>query len=117
MKKVWELPPGTAMLGVGSSAGPPFGYPPRLRSGLRQNRAGFLEKREKGRTPRLFRVNTQRHPRYSSSLKWSARPLAYQLSAVRKEKAIYPSLSFAIPQFPFRDRRSWSRTVSANHST
>ena len=28
----------------------PFGYPPRLRSGLRQNRAGFLEKREKGRT-------------------------------------------------------------------
>jgi hypothetical protein len=28
-----------------------FGYPPRLRSGLRQNRAGFLEKREKGRTP------------------------------------------------------------------
>src|SRR5437588_9378425 len=22
--------------------GPPFGYPPRLRSGLRQNRAGFL---------------------------------------------------------------------------
>ena len=29
----------------------PFGYPPRLRSGLRQNRAGFLEKREKGRTP------------------------------------------------------------------
>src|SRR5713226_3567000 len=51
MKKVWELPPGTAMLGVGSSGGGPFGYPPRLRSGLRQNRAGFLEKREKGRTP------------------------------------------------------------------
>src|SRR4029077_17098671 len=25
----------------------PFGYPPRLRSGLRQNRAGFPEKREK----------------------------------------------------------------------
>jgi hypothetical protein len=54
MKKVWELPLGTAMLGVGSSAGPPFGYPPRLRSGLRQNRAGFLEKREKGRTPGYF---------------------------------------------------------------
>src|SRR5260370_35647327 len=51
MKRVWERPPGTAMLGVGSSAGPPFGYPPRLRSGLRQNRAGFLEKREKGRPP------------------------------------------------------------------
>ena len=34
--------------------GPPFGYPPRLRSGLRQNRAGFLEKREKGRTPGYF---------------------------------------------------------------
>jgi hypothetical protein len=32
----------------------PFGYPPRLRSGLRQNRAGFLEKREKGRTPGYF---------------------------------------------------------------
>src|SRR6266851_9157438 len=31
----------------------PFGYPPRLRSGLRQNRAGFLEKREKG-TPDYF---------------------------------------------------------------
>jgi hypothetical protein len=29
----------------------PFGYPPRLRSGLRQKRAGFLEKREKGCTP------------------------------------------------------------------
>src|SRR6202158_3596508 len=34
----------------------PFGYPSRLRSGLRQNRAGFLEKREKGRTPPKFRV-------------------------------------------------------------
>ena len=32
----------------------PFGYPPRLRSGLRQNRAGFLEKREKGRTRSYF---------------------------------------------------------------
>ena len=42
---------GHRKLGVGSS-GDPFGYPPRLRSGLRQNRAGFLEKREKGRTPR-----------------------------------------------------------------
>jgi hypothetical protein len=31
--------------------GPPFGYPPRLRSGLRQNWAGFLKKREKWRTP------------------------------------------------------------------
>ena len=50
-----------------------FGYPPRLRSGLRQNRAGSLEKREKGRTPQSFRVNTQRHPRYSSSLKWPIR--------------------------------------------
>jgi hypothetical protein len=29
-----------------------FGYPPRLRSGLRENRAGFLEKRE-GAHPRL----------------------------------------------------------------
>ena len=48
----------------------PFGYPPRLRSGLRQNRL-----------------------------------------------PIYPALSFAIPQFSFRDRRSWSRTVSANRST
>src|SRR6267143_6583553 len=37
------------MLGVGSSGGPPFGYPPRLRSGLRQNRAGFLKRREKAR--------------------------------------------------------------------
>src|SRR5712692_307041 len=45
---------GHGVLGVGSSAGPPFGYPPRLRSGLRQNRAGFLEKREKGRTPSYF---------------------------------------------------------------
>jgi len=35
-EKVWELPPGTAMLGVGSSAGP------------------LLEKREKGRTPIYF---------------------------------------------------------------
>jgi hypothetical protein len=51
----------------------PFGCPPRLRSGLRQNRAGFLEKREKGAHPQLFRVNTQRHPRYSSSLKWPTR--------------------------------------------
>ena len=42
---------GHPMLGVGSSAGPPFGSPPRLRSGLRRNRAGFLEEREKGRTP------------------------------------------------------------------
>src|SRR6266446_2239522 len=32
----------------------PFGYPPRLRSGLRQNRGGFLEKREKRRTPGYF---------------------------------------------------------------
>jgi len=38
----------------------PFGYPPRLRSGLRQNRAGFLEKREKGRTPSYF-VSTLKH--------------------------------------------------------
>ena len=37
---------GTGVSGVGRSAGPPFGY----RSGQ-----GFLEKREKGRTPRLFR--------------------------------------------------------------
>jgi hypothetical protein len=36
MKKVWELPLGTAMLGVGSSAGP------------------LLEKREKGRTRGYF---------------------------------------------------------------
>ena len=52
--KVWELAQGTAVLGVGSSGGGPFGYPPRLRSGLRQNRAGLLEKREKGRTPSCF---------------------------------------------------------------
>ncbi len=37
----------------------PFGYPPRLRSGLRQNRAGFLEKREKGRTPGCFTPTIQ----------------------------------------------------------
>src|SRR6266403_458445 len=41
------------------SAGPPFGSPPRLRSGLRQNRAGFLEKREKGRTPGCFTPTIQ----------------------------------------------------------
>jgi len=51
MKKVKELALGNAVLGVGSSGGALFGYPPRLRSGLRQNGAGFLEKREKGRTP------------------------------------------------------------------
>jgi hypothetical protein len=52
------------MLGVGSAAGPPFGYPPRLRSGLRQNRAGFLEKREKGRTPGYFVSTLKDNPRY-----------------------------------------------------
>src|ERR1700694_3393544 len=70
MKKVWELPLGTAMPGVGSSAGPPFGSPPRLRSGLRQNRAGFLEKREKGRTPSYFVSMFKDNPRYTSRLKW-----------------------------------------------
>src|ERR1700687_1112568 len=43
----------------------PFGYPPRLRSGLRQNRAGFLEKREKGRTPSSFRYCKKRPALYS----------------------------------------------------
>ena len=45
MKKVWELPPGAAMLGVGSSAGPPFGY----RSGQ-----AFSKSARKG-APQLFR--------------------------------------------------------------
>ena len=51
----------------------PFGYPARLRSGLRQNRAGFLEKREKGRTPGtpLISVNVQRQNRdILSTLMW-----------------------------------------------
>src|SRR5437899_1889482 len=51
----------------------PFGYPPRLRSGLRQNGASFLEKREKGRTRSDFVSTLKRHPRYSSSLKWPTR--------------------------------------------
>jgi len=63
---------GTTVLAVGSSAGPPFGYPPRLRSGLRQNRAGFLERREKGRTPSYFRY-CQKTPRYIPSLNWPTR--------------------------------------------
>ena len=49
MKEVWELPLGTAMLDVGSSAGPPFGY-----RGFGKIGAGFLEKREKGRTSGYF---------------------------------------------------------------
>ena len=54
MKEVWELPLGTAMLRVGSPAGPPFGYPLDFARGFGKNRAGFLEKREKGRTPVNF---------------------------------------------------------------
>ncbi len=52
---------------------PPFGYPPRLRSGLRQNRAGFLEKREKGRTPSCFGHYEKTSPRYTSWVKWPTR--------------------------------------------
>jgi hypothetical protein len=43
----------------------PFGYPPRLRSGLRQNRAGFLERREKGRIPSWLVPTIKGNPRYA----------------------------------------------------
>jgi hypothetical protein len=49
MKKVWELPLGTAMLGVGNSGGP------------------LLEKREKGRTPSCF-VSTLKDTRVTNVL-------------------------------------------------
>ncbi len=42
---------GTTVLGVGSSAGPPSAIPLDFARGFGKNRAGFLEKREKGRTP------------------------------------------------------------------
>jgi hypothetical protein len=64
---------GTAMLRVGSSARPPFGYPPRLRSGLRQNRAGFLEKREKGPTPSYFESVLKKTRVILFALKWPTR--------------------------------------------
>ena len=62
---------------------PPFGYPPRLRSGLRQNRAGFLEKREKWRTPlHLSTVSWQ--PRLQSIRRrcWQPANPHYDLSAL-----------------------------------
>ena len=77
---------------------PPFGYPPRLplapkagalgapvRSGLRQNRAGFLEKRDKWRTPGYFGQGSKRSPRYTSPLKWPTRQsLDFFLSRMTK---------------------------------
>src|SRR5438132_12858509 len=47
-----------------------FGRAPLRLSGLRQNRGRLSRKAREGAHLRLFRVNTQRHPRYSSSLKW-----------------------------------------------
>src|SRR5216683_5869227 len=50
MKKVWELPLGTAMLGVGSSAGPPSAIPSAsLGASAKQGR--LSRKAREGRTP------------------------------------------------------------------
>src|SRR5258708_39893614 len=45
--------------------GPLFGYPLRLRSGLRQNWAGFLQKRERWRTPSWLVPTIKGNPRYA----------------------------------------------------
>ncbi len=51
---------------------PPFGYPPRLRSGLRQSRAGFLEKREKWRTQAVS-LDVKKTNALYLPLKWPTR--------------------------------------------
>jgi hypothetical protein len=65
---------GTTVLGVGSSEGPPFGYPPRLRSGLRQKQGRLSRKAREGAHPQLFSVLSKKTSRYIPSLNWPTRP-------------------------------------------
>ena len=51
MKKVWELPLGTAMLGVGSSAGPPSAIPLDFARGFGKTGQAFSKSARRGAPP------------------------------------------------------------------
>jgi hypothetical protein len=62
MKKVWELPLGTAMLGVASSAEPPFGYPLYFARGFGKTGQAFSKSARTGAPP-VISLNVRRQTR------------------------------------------------------
>ena len=63
----------------------PLRLSPSASLGASAKQGRLSREAREGAHPQLFRVNAQRHPRYSSSLKWPTRPWLYS----------------------FRNRKSW----------
>jgi hypothetical protein len=80
---------GTTSLGVGSTERPPSAIPLDFARGFGKNRAGFLEKREKGRTPVVF-VTVKKEPALCSLVKL-AHPPVDQLPEGRLSVLILPT--------------------------
>src|ERR1700675_2567132 len=78
MKKVWELPPGTGVLGVGSSAGAPLRLSPSTSLGASAKQGRLSRKAREGAHPPVIPVQTnlKTNPWYTSPVKVAARPSA-----------------------------------------
>ena len=63
MKKVWELPPGAAMLGVGSRQGPPSALPLGFARGFGKTGQAFSKSARRGAPP-VIRSNVKGKPAF-----------------------------------------------------